>query len=59
MLAREDENTQALLQTWADVGEKGRAGGVKAKQPDARAVEAAATQPDTAGLPGCRATSPS
>ncbi|WP_028660929.1 excinuclease ABC subunit UvrB [Nocardioides insulae] len=29
MLAREDENTQALLQTWADVGEKGRAGGVK------------------------------
>ncbi|QYJ04872.1 excinuclease ABC subunit UvrB [Nocardioides panacisoli] len=29
MLAREDEATQALLQTWADVGQKGRAGGVK------------------------------
>ena len=30
MLAREDETTQELLQTWADVGQKGRAGGVKA-----------------------------
>ncbi|GAB3085308.1 excinuclease ABC subunit UvrB [Nocardioides zeae] len=29
MLAREDETTEALLQTWADVGQKGRAGGVK------------------------------
>ncbi|WP_028472910.1 excinuclease ABC subunit UvrB [Nocardioides alkalitolerans] len=33
MLAREDETTEALLQTWADVGQKGRAGGVKARQP--------------------------
>ena len=30
MLAREDENTEELLRTWADVGQKGRAGGVKA-----------------------------
>ena len=29
MLAREDENTEELLRTWADVGQKGRAGGVK------------------------------
>ena len=33
MLAREDENTQALLETWAGTAAKGRAGGVKAKQP--------------------------
>lgn len=33
MLAREDENTQALLETWAGTEAKGRAGGVKAKQP--------------------------
>jgi len=32
MLAREDENTQALLQTWAGTEAKGRAGGVKPKQ---------------------------
>ena len=31
MLAREDESTQALLQTWAGTEAKGRAGGVKAK----------------------------
>src|SRR5690349_9565077 len=30
MLAREDESTEELLRTWADVGQKGRAGGVKA-----------------------------
>jgi excinuclease ABC subunit B len=30
MLAREDENTQALLQTWAGTAASGRAGGVKA-----------------------------
>jgi excinuclease ABC subunit B len=30
MPAREDDTTQALLQTWADVGQKGRAGGVAA-----------------------------
>ncbi|MDF9715395.1 excinuclease ABC subunit UvrB [Nocardioides sp. ChNu-99] len=32
MLAREDETTEALLQTWADVGQKGRAGGVKPRK---------------------------
>ncbi|MFW6775072.1 excinuclease ABC subunit UvrB [Nocardioides sp. CPCC 205120] len=32
MLAREDETTEALLQTWADVGQKGRAGGVKPRE---------------------------
>lgn len=37
MLAREDETTEALLQTWADVGQKGRAGGVK---PSAKAPRA-------------------
>jgi len=31
MLAREDENTQALLATWAGTEAKGRAGGVKAR----------------------------
>src|SRR5919112_1635896 len=31
MLAREDETTQQLLQTWADAGVKGRAGGVKGR----------------------------
>ena len=33
MLAREDETTQELLQTWAGTEAKGRAGGVKARQP--------------------------
>jgi excinuclease ABC subunit B len=33
MLAREDESTQELLQTWAGTAAKGRAGGVKARQP--------------------------
>ncbi|WP_183098898.1 excinuclease ABC subunit UvrB [Nocardioides pelophilus] len=32
MLAREDETTQALLQTWADAGVSGRAGGVKGRR---------------------------
>ena len=41
MLAREDENTQALLQTWADVGQKGRAGGVKPASPRPRRSPAA------------------
>ncbi len=51
MLAREDENTQALLQTWADVGEKGRAGGVKAKSPTPSLSKLHNDLPDTAGLP--------
>ncbi len=33
MLAREDETTQQLLETWAGTEAKGRAGGVKAKAP--------------------------
>ena len=32
MLAREDETTQQLLQTWADAGVKGRAGGVRGRR---------------------------
>ncbi|WP_432478541.1 excinuclease ABC subunit UvrB [Nocardioides sp. GXQ0305] len=51
MLAREDENTQALLQTWADVGEKGRAGGVKAKSPTPSLSKLHDDLPDTAGVP--------
>ncbi len=51
MLAREDENTQALLQTWADVGEKGRAGGVKAKSPTPSLSRLHDEMPDTAGIP--------
>jgi excinuclease ABC subunit B len=52
MLAREDENTEALLKTWADVGQKGRAGGVKAgKSPTPALSRIHAEAPDTAGIP--------
>ncbi|QBX57188.1 excinuclease ABC subunit UvrB [Nocardioides seonyuensis] len=51
MLAREDETTQALLQTWADVGQKGRAGGVKAKSPTPSLSRLHNDLPDTAGIP--------
>ena len=53
MLAREDENTQELLQTWADVGQKGRAGGVKAKSPTPALsrMREDGLHPDLAGLP--------
>ena len=52
MLAREDENTQELLRTWADVGQKGRAGGVKAgKSPTPALSRIHAEAPDTAGIP--------
>ncbi|TIC83882.1 excinuclease ABC subunit UvrB [Nocardioides sp. GY 10113] len=55
MLAREDETTQELLQTWADVGQKGRAGGVKARQgsptPALRSTDVGAHSKDLAGLP--------
>ncbi len=52
MLAREDENTQALLQTWADVGQKGRAGGVRpGKQPVPALSRLHDELPDTAGVP--------
>ncbi|WP_121251093.1 excinuclease ABC subunit UvrB [Nocardioides ferulae] len=52
MLAREDESTQALLQTWADVGQKGRAGGVKPKSPTPKlGVKAGKHAADLAGMP--------
>ncbi|MGN0063541.1 MAG: excinuclease ABC subunit UvrB [Nocardioides sp.] len=52
MLAREDETTQELLQTWADVGQKGRAGGVKpGKSPTPSLSRIHAEAPDTAGIP--------
>ncbi|KRF36131.1 excinuclease ABC subunit UvrB [Nocardioides sp. Soil805] len=51
MLAREDETTQELLQTWADVGQKGRAGGVKAKSPTPSLSKMHSDLPDTAGIP--------
>ena len=52
MLAREDETTQELLQTWADVGQKGRAGGVKAgKSPTPALSRIHGEAPDTAGIP--------
>src|SRR6188472_3953100 len=55
MLAREDESTQALLQTWAGTEAKGRAGGVKAKQgqpvPRLRESDAGSHAADLAGMP--------
>ena len=52
MLAREDETTQELLQTWADVGQKGRAGGVKPrKAPVPQLSQLHEKAPDTAGVP--------
>ncbi|MFC6155032.1 excinuclease ABC subunit UvrB [Nocardioides yefusunii] len=52
MLAREDETTQELLQTWADVGQKGRAGGVKPKvAPTPQLGTLHERNPDTAGIP--------
>ncbi|CAA9366116.1 MAG: Excinuclease ABC subunit B [uncultured Nocardioides sp.] len=52
MLAREDETTQELLKTWADVGQKGRAGGVKAgKSPTPALSRIHKDAPDTAGIP--------
>jgi excinuclease ABC subunit B len=53
MLAREDENTQALLETWAGTAARGRAGGVKARQPVPGLSKAAAGQhaADIAGMP--------
>jgi excinuclease ABC subunit B len=52
MLAREDETTQELLKTWADVGQKGRAGGAKAgKSPTPALSRLHHDLPDTAGIP--------
>ena len=59
MLAREDENTQALLATWAGTEAKGRAGGVKARQPVPALGQLSADQhaPDIAGLPSAELAS--
>jgi excinuclease ABC subunit B len=55
MLAREDENTQALLATWAGTEAKGRAGGVKPRQgqpvPALGQLKAGELPPDISGLP--------
>jgi len=55
MLAREDENTQALLATWAGTEAKGRAGGVKPRQgqpvPALGQLKAGQLAPDISGLP--------
>ena len=54
MLAREDEDTQALLATWAGTEAKGRAGGVKApasRCPALGQLNAGQHAEDLAGLP--------
>ncbi|HEX4471772.1 MAG TPA: excinuclease ABC subunit UvrB [Nocardioides sp.] len=55
MLAREDENTQALLATWAGTEAKGRAGGVKPRQgqpvPALGQLHAGELAADISGLP--------
>ena len=55
MLAREGEDTQALLATWAGTEAKGRAGGVKLKQgqpvPALGQLSAGQHAKDLAGLP--------
>jgi excinuclease ABC subunit B len=55
MLAREGEDTQALLATWAGTEAKGRAGGVKLKQgqpvPALGQLNAGQHAKDLAGLP--------
>ncbi|WP_300678866.1 helicase-related protein, partial [Nocardioides sp.] len=51
MLAREDESTQELLQTWAGTEAKGRAGGVKAKAPTPMLGEKARNATMAAGMP--------
>ncbi|RYP87054.1 excinuclease ABC subunit UvrB [Nocardioides guangzhouensis] len=53
MLAREDENTQALLETWSNTEAKGRAGGVKARQPvpALTSKDAGKHAADLAGMP--------
>ncbi len=60
MLARDDEDTEALLQTWAGTAAKGRAGGVKPKAGVGRPCRCwgrrrQVTTPRTS--PGCRAPS--
>jgi excinuclease ABC subunit B len=61
MLAREGEDTQALLQTWAGTEAKGRAGGVKAKVgqpvPALGQLHAGQHAKDLAGLPSAELAS--
>ena len=52
MLAREDESTQALLETWAGTEAKGRAGGVKAKRAPTPVLGDAAQDAHAHGLVG-------
>ncbi|MCW2795909.1 excinuclease ABC subunit UvrB [Nocardioides sp.] len=51
MLARDSEDTQALLETWSNTEAKGRAGGVKARQPVPALAKSASGQ-HAAGLAG-------
>ncbi len=53
MLAREDESTQELLQTWAGTEAKGRAGGVKPRQAVPALADSVSGRhaKDLAGLP--------
>jgi excinuclease ABC subunit B len=55
MLARDSEDTQALLETWANTEAKGRAGGVKARQPVPALARSASGQ-HAAGLAGLPST---
>jgi excinuclease ABC subunit B len=61
MLAREGEDTQALLQTWAGTEAKGRAGGVKARVgqpvPALGQLHAGQHAKDLAGLPSAELAS--
>jgi excinuclease ABC subunit B len=61
MLAREDENTQALLATWAGAEAKGRAGGVKPRAgqpvPALGQLNAGEHATDISGLPSAELAS--
>src|SRR3954464_3156885 len=61
MLAREDQNTQALLATWAGTEAKGRAGGVKARAgqpvPALGQLNAGEHATDISGLPSAELAS--
>jgi excinuclease ABC subunit B len=52
MLAREDETTQALLQTWADAGVSGRAGGVRGRRAPVPTLGDGATGQHASALAG-------
>ena len=61
MLARDSEDTQALLATWAGTEAKGRAGGVKPRQgqpvPALGQLKAGELAPDISGLPSAELAS--